>query len=98
MATPSHVHQLLERATAVLPLSDEDLIYKGIAAGVSERIIGLKKAAARLQGKYGSLEELECRVQIEGVSPDDHTLYTDLLEWRAINHELAELLHIFEAL
>ena len=40
----------------------------------------------------------ECRVQIEGVSPDDHTLYTDLLEWRAINHELAELLHIFEAL
>lgn len=98
MATLSHVHQLLERATAILPVSDEDLIYKGIAAGVSERIIALKKAVARLQGKYGSLEDLERKIQAEGVPPDDHTLYTDLLEWRAINHELAELLHIFETL
>jgi hypothetical protein len=98
MALPSRAHQLLERATAVLPVSDEDLIYKGIVAGVSERMITLKKATARLQGKYGSLEELERKIQIEGVSPDDHTLYTDLLEWRAIQHELAEILHIFEAL
>lgn len=98
MVLPSRAHQLLEKATAVLPASDEDLIYKGIAAGVSERIIALKKATARLQGKYGSLEELERKIQIEDVSPDDHTLYTDLLEWRAIQHELAELLHIFEAL
>ena len=98
MTTPSHVHQLLEKATAVLPVSDEDIIYKGIAAGVSERIIALKKAMARLQGKYGSLEELERKIQTEGVSPDDHTLYTDLLEWRASNHELAELLHLLEAL
>lgn len=98
MPTPSHAQQLLERATAFLPVSDEDLIYKGIAAGVSERIMALKKARARLQGKHGSLEELERRIQSEGVSPDDHTLYTDLLEWRAIDHELAELLHILEAL
>jgi len=37
-------------------------------------------------------------VKTEGVSPDDHTLYTDLLEWRAIDHELTELLHMLEAL
>ena len=98
MAAPSRVRQLLERATAVLPLSDEDLIYKGIAAGVSERIMALKKATIRLQEKYGSLEELERRIRTEGVPPDDHTLYTDLLEWRAINQELTELLHILEAL
>ena len=98
MTMLSHAHQLLERATAVLPLSDEDLIYKGIAAGVSERFIALKKAAARLQENYDSLEDLERRIQDEGISPDDHTLYTDLLEWRAIHHELAELLHILEAL
>jgi len=98
MATLSHAHQLLERAATVLPVSDEDLIYKGIAAGMSERIIALKKAAARLQQEYGSLEELERGVQTKGIPPDDHTLYTDLLEWRAINHELAELLHIFETL
>ena len=98
MVMSSHVQQLLERVTAVLPISDEDLVYKGIAAGVTERIMTLKKAAARLQGRYKSLEDLERKIQAEGVPPDDHTLYTDLLEWRAINHELTRLQHIFEAL
>lgn len=98
MTVQSHIHQLLEQATAILPVSDEDLISKGIAAGVSERIIALKRATVRLQEKYGSLEELERRIKKEGISPDDHTLYTDLLEWRAIRHEITELLHILEAL
>jgi hypothetical protein len=98
MGVPSDAHQLLERATAILPASDEDLIYKGIAAGVSERIMALKKSRARLQGKHSSREELEHRVKTEGVSPDDHALYTDLLEWRAIDHESTELLHVLEDL
>ncbi|HWR21120.1 MAG TPA: hypothetical protein VN444_04575 [Verrucomicrobiae bacterium] len=98
MDRSTHVHELLERATAILPASDEDLIYKGIAAGVSERIIALKKAQARLQQKYHTVEELERKMTIEGVSPDDHTLYADYLEWRAIKHELTELVHIFETL
>ena len=95
MDRSSHVHELLERATAILPVSDEDLIYKGIAGGVSERLIALKKAQAQLQQKYHSVEELEHSMKIEGVSPDDHTLYADYLEWRAIKHELTELVHIF---
>jgi hypothetical protein len=98
MATPSHARQLLERATAILPASDEDLIYKGIAAGVSERIMALKESKARLQEKHGSLEEMEGTIGTDGISPDDHTLYTDLLEWRAIKHELRELLHMLETL
>ena len=98
MVMSSHVQQLLERVTAVLPISDEDLVYKGIAAGVTERIMALRKAAARLRGRYKSLEDLERKIQAGGVPPDDHTLYTDLLEWRAINHELTRLQHIFEAL
>lgn len=98
MDRASHVHELLERATAILPVSDEDIISKGIAAGVSERILALKKAQARLQQKYHSVEELERKMISEGVSLDDHTLYADCLEWRAIRHELSELLHIFEAL
>lgn len=98
MDTASHVHELLERATAVLPVSDEDLISKGIAAGVSERILALKKAQTRLQQKYHSVEELDHKMKIEGVSPDDHTLYADCLEWRAIKHELTELVHLLEAL
>ena len=98
MGLPARAQQLLERASSVLPISDEDLVYKGIAAGVSERILALKKAGARLQSQYGSLDELEHKRQTEGVSPDDHTLHTDFLEWRAINHELAELLRLIEDL
>jgi hypothetical protein len=98
MVVSTNTQQLLERVAAVLPLSDEDLIYKGIAAGLTERIMALKKAAVRLQQRYDSVEGLEQKIQAEGVSPDDHTLYTDLLEWRAISQELSQLLHIFEAL
>ena len=98
LASRSHAHQLLEKATTVLALSDEDLIYKGIAAGVSERMSTLTKAATRLQEKYGALEALERKIQTEEISPDDHRLYTDLLEWRAIQHEQAELLQLFAAL
>ena len=94
----NYAHQLLERATALLSVSDEELIYKGVAACVSERMIALKKAAARLQGEYGTVEALEQRVKTGGVSPDDHTLYNDLLEWRAITQEISELLHLLEAL
>jgi hypothetical protein len=98
MAVLPDVQQLLDQVTAILPISDEELIYKGIAAGVTERIMALKRATARFQEQYKSMEDLEQRIQIEGVPPDDHTLYTDLLEWRAIRHELAQLLHIFESL
>lgn len=98
MTRPAHAHQLLEKTIALLPVSQEDIIFRGIAAEVSERILALKKGAARLQGRYGSVRELERRVQMEGVSPEDHTLYTDLLEWRAIAHERSELLCILESL
>lgn len=98
MTLPARAQTLLKKAAAILPVSDEDLIYKGIAVSVSERILELKKAETRLQQTHSSLENLEKKMRVEGVSPDDHTLYTDLLEWRAINHELTELLHIFEDL
>ncbi|MBI5253924.1 MAG: hypothetical protein HY930_05970 [Euryarchaeota archaeon] len=42
----------------------------------------------KLTAKYASLEKLEERIKKEGVKPEDHTLYNDLLEWRAIKHEL----------
>lgn len=98
MATRSDVQQLLDRATAVLPLSDEDLVYKGIAAGVAERMMTLKKRVSQLEADYGTLNALEQSVKVEGVSPDDHTRYTDLLEWRAIYDELDQLRDIFEML
>jgi hypothetical protein len=98
MTLPARAQTLLEKAAALLPISDEDLIYKGIAVGVSERIMDLKKVEAQLQQRYGSLEVLEQKVKTEHITPDDHTLYTDLLEWRAIHHELTELMRLFEDL
>jgi hypothetical protein len=98
MTLPARAQTLLEKAAAILPISDEDLIYKGIAVGVSERIMDLKKAEAQLQQTYGSLEALERKVKTEAISPDDHTMYTDLLEWRAIHHEQVELMRLFEDL
>lgn len=97
MTMSSHVQQLLERVTAVLPVSEENLVYRGIAAGVTERIIIPKKAMARLQERYKSLEGLEQKIQGEGVLADDHTLYTYSLEWRAISHELSKLWRILGA-
>lgn len=98
MTTASYVQRFLERAAAVLPVSYEEIILKGITNETVERIVCLKKAALRLQTKYGSLDALEERIRAEGVSPDDHTLYTDLLEWRAVRHEMAELVSLLEAI
>ncbi|MFQ6015818.1 MAG: hypothetical protein ACE5NP_10285 [Anaerolineae bacterium] len=98
MAVKAQVQKLLEKALALLPITDEDVIFKGITAEVTDRIVELKKAALRLQGKYGSLENLAEEIEREGVSPDNHTLYTDLLEWRAINYELTELVKILESI
>ncbi len=98
MSTSRDAQRLLDRATEVLPVSSEDLIFKGVAAGVAERMMVLRKATTRLEEQYGSLEALERMIETEGVPPDDHTRYTDLLEWRAIHHELDQLQHIFETL
>jgi len=87
MAREIGIQELIQRATTVLPVSGEDLLLRGITAEAVERIFALKRAAAHLQAQYGSLEALEQRIREEGVPPDDHTLYTDLLEWRAIRHE-----------
>jgi hypothetical protein len=98
MVVSTRVQELLEKTLAILPITDEDVIFKGIKAEVMNRIVELKKAALRFQTNYGSLEDLTRRVERDGVSPDDHTLYTDLLEWRAINYELGELVKILESI
>jgi hypothetical protein len=90
--------RLIDDVMAILPVSQEDLLYKGIVAALSERIIELKRAQARLAGQYDTLQDLERRIESEGVSVDDHTLYSDLLEWRALGSELAVLARVLEGL
>ena len=91
-------HQLLDQAVAVLPSSEEEIITKGIAAETSERLVTLRQSTRRLQDKYGSVQQLESRLKQAGVTPDDHTPYTDLLEWRAANQELSQLINLLESL
>ena len=90
--------QVLERTLAVLPVTREEILMRGITGQLTERIVELKKTAMQLQGKYGSLELLQERIARESVSPSDHTLYTDQIEWRSIQSELDELLSILGAI
>lgn len=73
-------------------------MLRGITAETTDRIVALKKASLRLRAKYDSPESLEQKIESEGVSPDDHTLYTDWLEWKAIRYELAELVDLLKTL
>ena len=79
--------QVLERTLAALPVTRDDLLVRGIAE-VTERIVELKKTATRLQEKYGSRDALQERIEREGVPANDHTLYTDLMEWNSIESDL----------
>ncbi|MBI5305014.1 MAG: hypothetical protein HY868_22975 [Chloroflexi bacterium] len=90
----NYLDQVLERTLAVLPVAKEDLLVRGITAEVTARIVDLKKTTARLQSKYGSRDVSEQRIAQIGVTPDDHTAYTDLIEWRAMENETRELFGI----
>ena len=89
--------RLLDDILGLLPFGREELLFKGAATALSERILELKRAEAQLCERYGSPQQLEDRIAGEGVSPDDHRPYTDLLEWRAIGDELAELMRLLES-
>ncbi len=98
MAITARVQELLGKTSAILPVTDQDIIFRGITVELMERVVQLKKASTEFDDKYGSLKGLEQQIEERGVSPDDHTLYTDLLEWRAINHEISELIALLESM
>ena len=90
--------EMLNKALKVLPATEEDIVLTGIISKIAERIGELKKVEKELKGKYESVEKLERKIKEEGVSPDDHTTYNDLLEWKATRHELEELTFLLESL
>ena len=96
MTLTTHTQQLLARIRELLSVTEDEIVQRGITETATARIVELRQRAAQLAARYGSLEGLETRVKTEGVTPDDHTLYTDLLEWRAVRHELAQLTGFLE--
>jgi hypothetical protein len=91
MTLTAHTQDLLSRLQNLMALSDDEVVQRGIAQATTDRIIALRQRAAQLAEIYGSLEKLEAQVA-QGVPADDHTLYTDLLEWRAVRYELEQSL------
>ncbi len=79
-----------------MPSSDEDIVFRGVAESVTDRIVDLKKTIHKFQDHYGSLNQLQEEIEAEGVPADDHHLYQDLLEWKAAQDELEELFNILE--
>ncbi len=97
MTLSAHTRQLLQHVQQLLSVTEDEIVQSGITAAATARIVALRQRATQLAEQYGSLEELEAQINRQPVSPDDHTLYTDLLEWRAVRHELTELTGFLEA-
>lgn len=87
---------LLNQVRELLPINDDEIVQRGIAQAALDRIVVLRRRAAQLASRYSSLDALEAQVRDAGVTPDDHTPYTDLLEWRAIQYELSQLTGFLE--
>ncbi|MFQ6127277.1 MAG: hypothetical protein ACE5R6_22135 [Candidatus Heimdallarchaeota archaeon] len=90
--------EVLNKALKILPATEEDIILTGIISKIAERITELKKTEKKLIEKYESVEKLEKKIKEMGVPPDDHTVYNNLLEWRATRYELEELTLLLESI
>jgi hypothetical protein len=97
MTLTSHTQHLLNRLQELIAVNDDEIVQRGITQAATDRIVELRQRAAQLATRHGSIENLEAEIGKQGVPVDDHTLYTDLLEWRAVRHELEQLTHFLEA-
>jgi len=97
MTLTTHTQHLLSRLQELIVVNDDEIVQRGITQAAMERIIALRRRAAQFANQYISPEKLEAKIKRQGLSPDDHTPYTDLLEWRAVRHELEQLTLFLEA-
>ena len=94
MVLTSHTKSLLSDLQKIMALDEDEIVQRGIAQATTDRIIELRQRIGQLGEQYGDIEKLEAKSKT--VSADDHTFYTDLLEWRAVRHELEQLTHFLE--
>jgi hypothetical protein len=95
MTLTARTQNLLDHLKSLMTVNEDEIVQRGIAQATTERIIDLRRRAGQFSETYESVANLEALANA-GVSADDHTLYTDLLEWRAIQHELESLAHFLE--
>jgi hypothetical protein len=94
MVLTSRTQNLLAGLQKIMAVNEDEVVQRGIAQATTDRIIELRQRIGQLTEQYGSIEKLEAKGNL--VPADDHTLYTDLLEWRAIRHELEQLTRFLE--
>ena len=96
MVLTSRTQNLLDDLQKIMAVNEDEIFQRGIAQATTERIIELRQRIGQLSQQYDKIENLETQIQNKGVPADDHTLYTDLLEWRAGLHELEQLTRFLE--
>lgn len=94
MVLTSRTQNLLADLQKIMAVNEDEVVQRGIAQATTDRIIELRQRIGQLSEHYGNIEKLEA--QNKDVTTDDHTLYTDLLEWRSVRHELEQLTHFLE--
>ena len=97
MSVSASTKKFIENALSVLPVSEDELLLSGITFKVTARMAELKRVILEMRAKHESLERLKEEIKKKGVSPDDHTLYTDMLEWKAADSELSKLVDLLES-
>jgi len=95
MVLTSRTQNLLTDLQKIMAVNEDEVVQRGIAQATTDRIVELRQRIGQLSEHYGDIKKLEAQTK-EGIPADDHTLYTDLLEWRAVRHELEQLTHFLE--
>lgn len=91
MVLSSRTQNLLDDFQKIMAVNEDEIMQRGIAQATTDRIIELRQRIGELNQQYNNIHELETQIKGEGISIDDHTLYTDLLEWRAVRHEMEQM-------
>jgi len=74
-------------------------VYEEILKKLKEEAGYYEAIVKKFEKKYGcSLEELERRIEREGVPVDDHEIWEDSIEWRNAVEELGKLRKLLKEL
>ena len=73
-------------------------VYEEILKRLLSELEYYKTIATKFEKKYGRLEELENRIEKEGVPLDNHEIWEDSIEWRNAVEEIEKLKKLIEEL